>query len=145
MSSENIEKIISSVNTHPESPKSTEMTSHASLVEPNKFDCSNPQNQASIGNNIEKSETIVIIKKSAKSHTKSKHHRPNESGEDNGDMNKLSRRFRTSFEQNQLEVLEKIFEKTHYPDAYLRDEIAQETGLDESKVQVRSELLFFVL
>ena len=47
-----------------------------------------------------------------------------------------NRRFRTSFELDQLQALEKIFEKTHYPDAYVREEIAKQTGLTEAKVQV---------
>lgn len=53
-----------------------------------------------------------------------------------------SRRFRTSFEQAQLETLEKVFEKTHYPDAYIREEIAAQTGLTEPKVQVIYTRLF---
>lgn len=52
-----------------------------------------------------------------------------------------SRRFRTSFEQVQLDILEKLFEKTHYPDAYIREEIAEQTGLTEAKVQVRNSYI----
>jgi len=47
-----------------------------------------------------------------------------------------SRRFRTSFEPSQLDALERVFEKTHYPDSYFREEIADQTGLTEAKVQV---------
>lgn len=49
-----------------------------------------------------------------------------------------NRRYRTSFEHTQLDTLEKVFEKTHYPDAYVREEIANQTGLTEAKVQVRN-------
>lgn len=49
---------------------------------------------------------------------------------------KQNRRFRTSFEPAQLDILEKVFEKTHYPDTYIREEIAEQTGLTEDKVQV---------
>lgn len=50
---------------------------------------------------------------------------------------KQNRRFRTSFEPGQLDTLEKVFEKTHYPDTYIREEIAEQTGLSEDKVQVK--------
>ena len=33
------------------------------------------------------------------------------------------KRFRTSFEHSQLDTLEKVFIKTHYPDAYVREDI----------------------
>jgi hypothetical protein len=46
------------------------------------------------------------------------------------------KRYRTSFEHSQLDILEKVFEKTHYPDTYVREEISKQTGLTESKVQV---------
>ncbi|CAF0849759.1 unnamed protein product [Brachionus calyciflorus] len=49
---------------------------------------------------------------------------------------KSNRRYRTSFEPRQLSTLEKVFEKTHYPDTYIREEIAEQTGLTEEKVQI---------
>jgi hypothetical protein len=58
------------------------------------------------------------------------------------DNNSANRRYRTSFEQKQLYALEGIFEKTHYPDAYVREEIANRTGLSEAKVQVSFSLIF---
>jgi hypothetical protein len=54
----------------------------------------------------------------------------------NRNSSQTSRRFRTSFEPSQLDALEKVFEKTHYPDSYFREEIADQTGLTEAKVQV---------
>lgn len=57
-------------------------------------------------------------------------------------INSRSPRFRTSFEQPQLEYLEKFFEKTHYPDAYVREEIAEKAKLTETKVQVSLILQF---
>ena len=49
---------------------------------------------------------------------------------------KRKRRHRTIFTDDQIEDLEKTFQRTHYPDVGMREELAQRIGLKEERVEV---------
>ena len=58
---------------------------------------------------------------------------------------KRKRRHRTIFTEEQLELLEGTFQKTHYPDVLLREELAMKVDLREERVEVRHQDLLTVM
>lgn len=67
-------------------------------------------------------------------HASLSHHHSGHIG--HGPPPKRKRRHRTIFTEEQLEQLEATFDKTHYPDVVLREQLALKVDLKEERVEV---------
>ena len=114
--------------------------SRLSMPPSSGFHGSSPLNGSSVLTPSPRDETRSLSPK-----TSMEMDRRSDAGSTNSDDDRPQfRRSRTSFNTEQLECLEKEFEKSHYPDLKTREELSERTTLSEARIQVRNFFSLYI-